>query len=74
MASFAVPATREAVLRLIQQSPLKPTRLLTDLGSEYSYTQIQDAVSDLLEDGEVVLTSKLLLQPAVVTKDSPGET
>ena len=73
MASFAIPAAREAVLRQIQQSPLKPTKLLQDLGPGYSYTQIQDAVSDLLEEGEVVLTSNLLLKAAVVPRNGAGE-
>lgn len=64
MASFALPATRNAVLHRVQQSPLRPTQLLVDLGPDYSYTQIQDAVSDLLESGDVVLTPSLVLQSA----------
>ncbi|MGD0630887.1 MAG: hypothetical protein ABR987_16280 [Terracidiphilus sp.] len=56
------PAAR-AVLTRIQKSPLRPTGLLTDFGAEYSYSEIQDAVSDLLETGDVILTSDLLLQP-----------
>jgi len=63
---------RMAVLNRIRQSPLKPTGLLADLGREYSYTAIQDALSDLLEGGEVVLTPELLLMPAH-SKDSTEE-
>jgi len=58
-------SSRTAVLNRIQQSPLKPTELLgADLGAKYSYVQIQDAVSDLLEKGDVVLTPELTLKPA----------
>jgi len=64
MSSATFPASlREAVLRRIQHSSLKPTGLLTDLGKDYSYTQIQDALSDLLESGDVILTSELDLEP-----------
>jgi hypothetical protein len=64
---------RAAVLGRIQQSPLKPTSLLADLGSQYSYTEIQDALSDLLEDGEVILTPALILKlagPEDITEES----
>jgi len=43
---------------------LKPTGLLGELGTEYSYTDIQDALSDLLESGDVVLMPDLTLKPA----------
>jgi hypothetical protein len=52
-----------AVLTRIQESPLRPTGLLANFGAEYSYSEIQDAISDLLETGDVILTSDLLLQP-----------
>jgi hypothetical protein len=64
MSSAAFPASREAVLRRIQRAPLKPTGLLTEFGTEYSYTEIQDALSDLLEGGDVILTAGLILEPA----------
>jgi len=60
-ATFAV--SRESVLSRIQESPLRPTGLLTYFGAD-SYTEIQDALSDLLESGEVILTPDLLLKPA----------
>lgn len=63
MPSAIFAASREAVLQRVQSSPLKPTSLLADLGQEYSYTEIQDALSDLLERGDVVLTSELELKP-----------
>lgn len=53
-----------AVLNRIEQSPLRPTGLLADLGSEYSYSEIQDALSDLLERGDVVLEANLTLSIA----------
>ncbi len=59
-----VGSGRTAVLNRIKQSPLKPTALLANLGSDYSYTEIQDALSDLLEKGDVVLTPDLTLKPA----------
>jgi hypothetical protein len=57
---------RTAVLNRIQQSPLKlkPTGLLAALRADYSYTEIQDALSDLLEKGDVELTPDLFLKPA----------
>jgi len=63
---------RTAVLDRIKQSPLKPTGLLADLRHQYSYTEIQDALSDLLEKGDVVLTPELFLklaQPQGNTKE-----
>jgi hypothetical protein len=58
-----VASGKMAVLNRIQQSPaLKPTGLLAALGSEYSYTEIQDALSDLLERGEVDLMPDLTLR------------
>lgn len=55
---------RSDVLNRIQEFPLKPTELLAaDLGAKYSYAQIQNAVTDLLEKGDVVLTPDLLLKP-----------
>jgi transposase InsO family protein len=68
MSSATFPASREAVLRRIRRSPLKPTGLLSDLGSDYSYTEIQDALSDLLESGDVILTSDLILKPAQISE------
>jgi hypothetical protein len=60
-----VGSGRTAVLNRIRQAPLKPTELLhADLGVKYSYTQIQDMLSDLLEKGDVVLTPDLILRPA----------
>jgi hypothetical protein len=59
-----IASRRTAVFDRIQQSPLKPTGLLGELGTEYSYTDIQDALSDLLESGDVVLMPDLTLKPA----------
>jgi len=38
-------------------SPLRPTQLLDDLTREYSYADVQDALSSLLEDQRISLTS-----------------
>lgn len=38
------------------ESPLRPTQLLEDLTPEYSYAEVQDALSDLLEDQRISLT------------------
>ena len=65
MATAAIMGSgRTAGFDRIQKSPLKPTTLLADLGVDYSYTEIQDALSDLLEKGDVVLTPDLTLKPA----------
>jgi len=54
-----------AVLNRIKQSPLKPTALLSELQMDhYSYTEIQDALSGLLESRDVVLTTDLFLEVA----------
>ncbi|NYF53176.1 hypothetical protein [Tunturiibacter gelidoferens] len=37
-------------------SPLRPTQLLDDLSRKYSYADVQDALSDLLEDQRISLT------------------
>jgi hypothetical protein len=38
-------------------SPLRPSQLLDDLAKEYRYTDLQDALSNLLEDKRISLTS-----------------
>ena len=53
-----------AVLRRIQEGPIKPTGLLTSFKAAFTYSDIQDALSDLLESGDVVLTPGLILQSA----------
>lgn len=66
-------SARTAVFDRIQQfSPLKPTSLLVDLGVDYSYTGIQDALSDLLEKGDVILMPDLTLKPAHSPKSIEG--
>ncbi len=70
MSTVAYLAPGEAVLKRIRESSLKPTGLLADLGSEYSYMEIQDALSDLLEKGEVTLTSELFLVPVLSQENS----
>ena len=64
MSTLTLTLPREAVLRRVKKSPLKPTGLLADLGNDYSYSEIQDALSNLLETGDVILTSHLILEPA----------
>ncbi len=60
---------RAAVLNRIQESSLKPTELLTAFCGDYSYAEIQEAISDLLERGYIVLTSDRYLKPAGRTKE-----
>jgi hypothetical protein len=58
-----------AVLDRIRRSPLKPTDLLVELRPVYSYTEIQGAISDLLETGNIILTSNRHLEPARPAKE-----
>ena len=60
MPSLATPD--RAVLLRVRKAPLKPTKLLADLTCDYSYSEIQDALSVLLEEGELILTPDLLLE------------
>ncbi len=49
------PQQLENVLRIITERNPQPTELLEILGSELSYTEIQDAVGELLDAGTVEL-------------------
>jgi hypothetical protein len=61
MSSVTFPSLRKAVLCRIEHSPLKPMGLLKELGTNYTYTEIQDALSYLIEMGDVTLTPELVL-------------
>jgi hypothetical protein len=58
-ASKASKQVSQTVFRHVKkaESPLRPTQLLDDLTREYSYADVQDALSDLLEDQRISLTS-----------------
>lgn len=53
-------AVRDAVLARVKQSTLRPTELLTAL-PQYGYSDIQAALTDLLEAGTVLLAADLHL-------------
>jgi hypothetical protein len=54
---------RAAVLDRVRRSPVKPTELLHNLYPEYSYSDVQDAISELLERGCIILSSSRFLEP-----------
>jgi hypothetical protein len=57
-ASKALKQVSQKVFKHVENaaSPLRPTQLLDDLTPEYSYADVQDALSDLLEDQRISLT------------------
>jgi hypothetical protein len=57
-ASRALKQVSRVVFKRVERaaSPLRPTQLLEDLTPEYSYADLQDALSDLLEDQRISLT------------------
>jgi len=52
------------VLRLVKDKAQRPTELLVSLRTELSYTEIQEAVSQLLYEGKLRLTSDRQLNVA----------
>lgn len=57
MVCMVAPETRNEVLRMVQEHSPRPTELLKLLSAKLSYDEIQDALSELLDSGEVVLNS-----------------
>lgn len=53
---------RERVLKVIEERSPLPTELVELLREKMSYREIQDALSELLESGEVALDSHLHLR------------
>ena len=62
MICMVPPKVRDRVLSAVQEHSPRPTELL-DLLSELSYGEVQDALSQLLDEGEVDLTSDRHLKP-----------
>jgi hypothetical protein len=58
MVCMLAKETRTEVLRIIQEHSPRPTELLKLLSPKLSYDEIQDALSELLDSGEVVLNSE----------------
>jgi hypothetical protein len=57
-ASKALRQVSREVFKRVKKagSPLRPTELLAEFTPEYSYAELQDALSRLLEDQEISLT------------------
>lgn len=54
---------REAVLRTLRENECQPMQLLTQLGQlEYTDSDIRQAVSELIREGSVELTSSRVLK------------
>jgi hypothetical protein len=62
MPGMAPAAAKQVVLAAIEQHIPRPTDLLEILATQLSYTEIQDAVSELLEVGTIELTSNRRLR------------
>jgi hypothetical protein len=65
MACMAVPAidVREAVLSALREAEFRPLDLLNQLGQQgYTDSEIQRALSTLLHEGEIELTSQRILK------------
>jgi|HubBroStandDraft_6_1064221.scaffolds.fasta_scaffold647990_2 hypothetical protein len=62
MVCMVEPQVRERVLGVIREHSPLPTELVELLNKEMSYREVQDALSELLESGEVTLESNLHLR------------
>lgn len=63
MMVYAVtPALRDRVMDEVRSISPRPTELLELLRNDFSYRDVQDAVSELLENGDVVLDSERRLR------------
>ena len=64
MATTTVPNVdiREVVLRTLRENECQPMQLLTQLGLEYTDSDIKQAVSELIREGSVELTSTRVLK------------
>lgn len=58
------PKRLELVLEKIEERSPKPTELLEILAPQLSYTEIQDAVGELIEAGTVTLSADRRLRTA----------
>jgi len=65
MVCMVEPQVRERVLRAIKEHSPLPTELVELLNKEMSYREVQDALSELIESGEVTLDSNLHLHVKV---------
>lgn len=64
MAWMAAVDPKQLVFNAIEERMPKPTELIAILAAQLSYTEIQQAVSELLEAGTVELGSDRRLRPA----------
>lgn len=55
MASMVTANVHQIVAQQIAQHAPRPTDLLTLLQGQFTYADIQDAVAELLDSGEVIL-------------------
>ncbi len=64
MATMVLPAAtvREAVLDFLQRADRQPMELLTALGTDFSDSEIKQAVSELIHEGRIELTSQRILK------------
>jgi hypothetical protein len=49
---------RQAILEALRETDFQPMQLLIQLGAEYSDSEIKRAVSELIHEGKVELTSQ----------------
>jgi hypothetical protein len=57
MVCMLAKETRDEVIRMIRDNSPSPTELLKLLESRLSYREIQEALAELLESGEILLDS-----------------
>lgn len=62
MVYAVTPALRDRVMDEVRSISPRPTELLELLRNDFSYRDVQDAVSELLENGDVVLDSERRLR------------
>jgi hypothetical protein len=58
------PAVRDRVLKVVREGSPRPTELLDLLQKEFSYRDVEDALSELLDSGQIVLGSDRHLKAA----------
>jgi hypothetical protein len=56
------PALRNRVLAEVRDRSPRPTELLELLHNQFSYRDVQDALSELLENGRLILDSERRLR------------
>jgi len=62
MVCMVQPEIREVLLNVIRDKSPLPTELIRQLSDQMSYRDVQDALSELIESGEVELGSSLHLR------------